>query len=62
MKLEEVLEEYPGHRIGYRHNPDHFYPNSFKVEVRGKRKLVVAKVKRHVGKRFRVVGVLKVKK
>lgn len=56
MRLDEVQKYY---RIAYRHNPKHFYPNSFQVES-GERSLVlVAVVKRHVKKRFRIVGVLK---
>lgn len=56
MKIQEIESEY---RVGYVHNPKQFYPNSFKVEKVGKRLCVVAIVKRHVGKRFRIVGVLK---
>lgn len=59
MKLEELLRKWPEHRIGFRHNPDHFSPNTFRVERRNRRLVVVAKVKRHVGKNFTIVGVLK---
>ncbi len=56
MKLSEIEEEY---KVGYRHNPRHFYSNSFQVEEAGRRLLLVAVVKRHVGKNYRIVGVLK---
>jgi len=62
MKLEEILIRYPECRIAYRHNPKHFYQNSFQVEKIGGRRLIVARVKRRCNKRFRIVGILKVKK
>lgn len=56
--LREIQRHYD---ISYRHNPKHFYGNSFAVEHTEKRLLLVAVVKRHVRKRFRVVGVLRPK-
>lgn len=55
-RLRDIEKEY---RVGFRHNPNQFYPNSFRVEGSEKRLLLVAVVKRHVGKNFRIVGVLK---
>ena len=38
-----------------------FYPNSFRVEKEGRKLLLVGRVKKHLRKGFRVVGVLKPK-
>lgn len=59
MKLEEILEQWDGWRIGYRHNPDHFYPNSFKVIRHDGRFAIRGKAMPHVGKNFKIVGILK---
>ena len=59
MRLSEITKEY---RVGYRHNPSHFYSNSFQIEFQDRRLVLVAVVKRHIGKRFRVVGILKEKR
>lgn len=56
MRLDQVLKEY---RLAPRHNPKHFYPNTFEVELVENRLVLVAVVKKHVGKRFRIVGILK---
>ncbi len=56
MRYDQVLKSY---RVGLRHNPKHFYANSFQIERQERRLVLVAVVKRHVGKRFRIVGVLK---
>lgn len=56
MYLHEVLREY---RLAQRHNPGHFYPRSFNVEKIDNRLVLVGVTKRHIGKRFRVVGILK---
>lgn len=56
MKLQEIERDY---RVGFRHNPKHFYPNSFNVETEGRRLVLVAVVKRHLRKRIRIVGILK---
>lgn len=56
MRLKDVEIEY---RVGYRHNPKQFYGNSFRVENEGRRLVLVGVVKRHVGKRYRIVGILK---
>lgn len=56
MRLHEVLRDY---RLAQRHNPSHFYPNTFEIEIKDNRLILVAVVKRHVGKRFRIVGILK---
>lgn len=58
MKLNEIQHHY---KVGFRHNPKHFLPGTFEVEVVGKRLMLVAVVKRHIGKRLRIVGVLKVR-
>lgn len=58
MRLDQVLKAY---HVGYRHSPDHFYPGSFEVESDGKRLILVAVVKRHIKKRYRIVGVLRPK-
>lgn len=59
MHLTEILRHY---EVGYRHNPKQFYPNSFEVECVQRRLVLVAQVKRHVRKNFRVVGILKVRR
>jgi hypothetical protein len=59
LHLSEITKQY---EIGFRHSPSHFYPNSFEIERQERRLVLVAVVKRHVGKRFRVVGILKEKK
>jgi hypothetical protein len=56
MNLQELQRMY---KIGFRHNPKHFYGNSFRVEPEENRLVVVGTVKRHVRKRFRIVGVVK---
>lgn len=58
MRLDQILRDY---RPGYIHNPDEFYPNSFRVETEGRRLVLVAVVKRHIKKRYRIVAVLKPK-
>jgi hypothetical protein len=58
MHLSEIEKNYD---IGFRHNPSHFYPNSFQVEHQERRLVLVAVVKRHIKKRYRIVGVLKAK-
>lgn len=55
MRLDQIEREY---KIGFQHNPKHFYATSFRVEQEGKRLLLVAVVKKHIGKRLRVVGFL----
>ena len=59
MHLSEILRNYD---VGFRHSPRHFYPNSFQVEQQERRLVLVAKVKRHMRKNYRIVGVLKVKR
>lgn len=54
--LSEILRHY---EVGFRHSPKHFYPNSFQVEMEQRRLVLVARVKRHVGKNFRIVGVVR---
>lgn len=56
MRLYQILGDY---RLAQRHNPKHFYPNSFDIEILENRLVLVGVVKRHVGKRFRIVGILK---
>jgi len=58
MHLSEIERDYV---ITYQHNPSHFYPNSFKVEQIERRLVLVAVVKKHIGKNFKVVGFLKEK-
>ena len=58
MRLEQIQKQY---RVGFRHNPDHFKSNSFEVEVHQSRLVLVAVVKKKIGKRFRIVGILKEK-
>lgn len=48
-----------GYKVGLIHDPGQFYPKSFEIEEDGRRLLLVAVVKRHIKKRFRVVAVLK---
>ena len=59
MHLSEITRDY---RVAFRHNPKHFYPGSFRIEAENRRLIVVAVVKRHVGKNYRVVGILKRKR
>jgi hypothetical protein len=56
MRLEALLKEYD---VGFRHNPKQFYANSFRVENIDTKLVVVAVVKRYIGKNFRIVGVVK---
>lgn len=56
MKLEDATD---GYHVGYRHNPKQFYPNSFQVEYCDGKLVLVGRVKRHIGKKFRIVGILK---
>lgn len=56
MHLTEILRHYD---VGFRHNPKQFYPNSFQVEQQQRRLVLVAVVKRHVGKNFRIVGIVR---
>jgi hypothetical protein len=56
MKLVEVEKHY---RVCYRHNPKHFFPNSFGVVGMNGRIYLVARVKPKVKKRFWIVAVLK---
>lgn len=56
MQLNEILRNY---RLAQRHNPKHFYPNTFEIEIKDSRLVLVAVVKRHVRKKFRIVGILK---
>jgi hypothetical protein len=58
-KLREIEYEYKDYRVGLRHSPDDFYPNSFHVETEGRRLIIVAVAKKHIRKKFRIVGVLK---
>lgn len=59
MRLYEVLRDY---RLAPRHNTKHFYPNSFNVEIQDRRLVLVGIVKRHIKKRYRIVGILKPRK
>jgi hypothetical protein len=56
MRVKQIAEQY---HISYRHNPKQFVRNSFQVETEGDRLVLVAVVKRHIKKRFRIVGILK---
>lgn len=56
MHLAEIQAKY---RLAKRHNPDDFYPNTFRVETEGSRLVLVGVVKRHLKKRYRIVGILK---
>lgn len=56
LRLNRILQDYD---IGFRHNPKQFYPNSFRVEMEERRLVLVAVAKKHLGKRFRIVGVVK---
>lgn len=56
MKLKDIQAKY---KIGLRHNPDHFYPNTFEIETEGRRLILVAVAKKHIQKRLRIVGILK---
>lgn len=56
LHLTEILRRY---EVGFRHNPKHFLPNSFVVEREERRLVLVARVKRHVGKNFRIVGIIR---
>lgn len=56
MRLVQATQ---GHRPAYVHNPKDFYPNSFRVEVEGRRLILVGVVKRHLKKNFRIVAILK---
>lgn len=56
MYLSQIEKDF---ELGLRHNPEHFYPKSFKIEYEGERLLLVGVAKRHIGKRFRIVAVLK---
>jgi hypothetical protein len=59
MRLDQLRKEYQDYVLALRHNPEHFYPSSFAVEQSDKHLVVVAVVKRHIRKNFRIVGVLK---
>lgn len=59
MHLSEIIKDY---EVGYRHNPKHFYPNSFRIEQQERRLVLVAVVKKHIGKNFKIVGILKEKR
>lgn len=56
MNFKEIERDYV---VGLRHNPDEFYPNSFRVEAEGRRLVVVGVVKRHIKKHYRIVGIIK---
>ena len=56
MNLKELMHHYD---IGFRHNPKQFYGNSFQVERHEKQLVVVGVAKKHLKKRFRIVGVVK---
>lgn len=56
MRLAQALR---GYRPGWRHNPDHFYPNSFEVGEEGGRLVLYGRAKRHIGKNFHIVAILK---
>lgn len=59
MRYDQIAKKYHVAKI---HDPEQFYPNSFAIEPDGHRLLLVAVVKRHVKKRFRIVGILKAPK
>jgi hypothetical protein len=59
MKLEQALQEYPEYRAAYRHSPKQFYPSRFQIKFEGGRYVIVGVPKQHIGKRYRIVGVLK---
>lgn len=59
MRLDQVMRIYSECRLAQCHNPEHFYPNSFDVQMQDGRLVVVAVPKRRVKKNFRIVGVLK---
>lgn len=56
MNLKELLHHY---EVGFRHNPKQFYGNTFEVEPQENRLVVVAVAKKHIKKKFRIVGVVK---
>jgi hypothetical protein len=56
VKYKDITAVY---RVALRHNPDHFYPNTFEIETEGHRLVLVAVAKKHLKKRLRIVGVLK---
>jgi len=56
MRLDQIPKEY---RLAVIHNPKQFYPNSFGIEGAGQRLLLVGRVKRHLKKGYRIVGILK---
>lgn len=59
MRLADLERDY---HVGFRHNPKQFYPNSFRIEVEGRRLILIGAPKRHLHKRFRVVAILKPRK
>lgn len=59
VNLAKLQRHYTGYRLATRHNPKHFYPNSFEVQRVGGRLMVVGRVKKHLNKNFQVVGFLK---
>lgn len=61
MKLRDIENRYEEYRVALRHNPDDFYPNTFDVETEGQRLVLVAVAKKHIRKRYRIVGILKPK-
>lgn len=56
MRLDQIERDWNPRFI---HNPKHFYPNSFEIEVTGPRVILVGRVKRHLRKGYRKVAVLK---
>lgn len=56
MKFRDIASKY---KVGLRHNPKHFYTNSFRIELDGSRLVIVAVPKKHLRKRFRIVGFIK---
>lgn len=56
MKLQDACQ---GFRLCKRHNPKHFYPNSFRVESANGRTVLVGRPKKHLRKNYRIVGILK---
>jgi hypothetical protein len=56
MKWKDVVEL---GRVATIHNPKHFYPNSYYTENSDGRVYVMGRVKSHIGKGFKKVGILK---
>lgn len=56
MRLDQALR---GYRPGWRHNPKHFYPNSFWIEEDEDRVYLCGITKRYLRKNFHIVAILK---